>query len=128
MRASRVLDILRVVRIIWACVTLPISTRPVTQYIITRRDLPRGFLAAQVAHAAGSYGKHPEGTYVVVLGVESQEALEALGRELERSGVGFTRVLEPDPPWNGQLTAIGCDLVHDRTPVRKVVASLPLLR
>jgi len=65
---------------------------------------------------------------VVVLGVESQDALEALGNELERSGVGITRVREPDAPWNGQLTAIGCELVNDRTAVRKVVSQLPLLK
>jgi hypothetical protein len=116
------------VRRLRACVSHPISTRPVTQYIITRADLPKGFLAAQVAHAAGSYGRHPEGTYVVVLGVEDQAALEALGSELERSGVGITRVHEPDAPWNGQLTAIGCELVTDRATVRKVVSSIPLLK
>lgn len=81
-----------------------------------------------MAHAAGSYGKHPEGTYVVVLGVKDEAALAALAGKLESSGIEHTQVREPDAPWCGQLTSIGCSLVVDRSVVRKVVSSLPLLR
>ena len=105
-----------------------INTRPVTQYIITRADLPHGFQTAQVAHAAGCYGKHPEDTFVVILAVENEAALAALSSKLEEAKVEHTQIREPDAPWCGQLTAVGCGLVNDRTPVRKVVASLPLLR
>jgi hypothetical protein len=127
-RISASLDKKRPVRILGACIALPINARPVTQYIITRQDLPKGFLAAQVAHAAGSYGKHPDGAYVVVLGVRDEKALEALAAKLWDSGVEHVQVREPDAPWCGQLTSIGCALVEDRSSVRKVVSGIPLLR
>ncbi len=85
-------------------------------------------MAAQTAHAAGSYGKHPEGTYIVILGVENEAALAALASKLEGAGIEHTQIREPDAPWCGQLTSIGCGLVEDRSVVRKVVGTLPLLR
>lgn len=107
---------------------LVINTGCPTQYIVTRRDLPRGFLAAQVAHAAGSYGKHPPETHVVVLAVENEAELRRTAERLSSAGVGCLPIHEPDEPWSGQMTAIGCALVNDRQLVRKVVSSIPLLR
>jgi len=45
---------------------------PYSHYVIVRRDLPRGLLAAQVVHAAGesSPGGIPEGTHAVVLAAD----------------------------------------------------------
>jgi hypothetical protein len=100
----------------------------VTQYIVVRRDLPIGVLAAQVAHAAGSYGKHPPEAHVVVLAVDGEPALRRAAERLQAAGVGHTPIHEPDEPWGGQMMAVGCSLVTDRTPVRKAVSELPLLR
>jgi hypothetical protein len=81
-----------------------------------------------VAHAAGSWGKHPPETHVVVLSVSDESALRDLSRKLDVAGVEHEVVVEVDPPFAGQATCIGCSLVRDRRPVRKAVASLPLLR
>lgn len=93
-----------------------------------RRDLPVGFLAAQVVHAAGesSPGDLPCGTIAVVL-VASPEELEALERRLAREGIAHVAIREPDAPWNGMLTAIGIAPVTDRTRIRALTSSLPLL-
>lgn len=108
-----------------------------TQYIIVRRDLPRGTMCAQVAHAAGesfvltyprssvkeqpaseqdvrgvggsspSAGANPLHTIVVVLGVRDEARLLRLERRLLRGGVSHVAIREPDEPYHGALTAIG---------------------
>ena len=92
-----------------------------------RSDLPRGFQAAQVAHAAGSFGLHPPETHVVVLSVPDERTLRDLSKRLDVAGVDHKLVVECDVPFDGQATCIGCGLVYDRRPVRKVVSNLPLL-
>lgn len=104
-----------------------IDAGPPTQYLVVRDDLPRGFQAAQVAHAAGSFGQHPPETHVVVLSVPDEPALRDLARRLDEAGVDHKLVVEVDVPFDGQATCIGCGLVRDRRPVRKVVSNLPLL-
>lgn len=95
---------------------------------MVRSDLPLGFLAAQVAHAAGesSLGVKP-GTNVVVLAVPSEGALYAVYNRLVMASVRCTLITEPDPPWNGAATAIGLEPVADRKPLRRVLQHLPLL-
>ena len=102
---------------------------PLTQYIITRRDLPLGTIAAQVAHAAGSGSeRHPDGTYVVVLSADTEESLRRVAAALHENDVAHTEVCESDAPYAGQLMAIGLELVRDRSLARKVLSCLPLLR
>jgi hypothetical protein len=43
--------------------------------VIVREDLPKGFLAAHVAHAAGESGPAPPGSIAVVLGVPGEPEL-----------------------------------------------------
>ena len=93
-----------------------------------RSDLPRGVQAAQVAHAAGAYGPHPPETHVVVLAVPDEPSLSKLADRMVAAGIPHRLVDEPDEPWNGQSMAIGCELLTDRSRVRKVVSQLPLLR
>lgn len=96
---------------------------------MVRRDLPFGPMVAQVAHAAGSGSdRHPEGTYVVVLGVDSEGALLDVCARLSAAGVRHTQVVESEGDLAGQCTAIGLELVRDRAPARRVLSSLPLLR
>lgn len=96
---------------------------------MVRKDLPLGFLAAQVVHAAGesSPGNLDPGTNAVVLEVENESALVALERQLQRAGVCHVSIREPDPPWDGALTAIGLVPLTDRSVVKPILSKLPLL-
>lgn len=98
--------------------------------MIVRADLPVGFLAAQVVHAAGesSPGNLDRGTNAVVLAVRSEAELAALARKLALAGIPHTVIDEPDPPWNGQLTAIGLVPTADRAAVKPLLSCLPLLK
>lgn len=100
-----------------------------THYVVVRRDLPLGFLAAQVVHAAGesSPGNLSEGTNAVVLQVAGERELVELAAALAAAGVEHRLIREPDAPWNGAATAIGCVPIADRAIARRVLATLPLL-
>lgn len=100
-----------------------------THYIVVREDLPLGFQAAQIVHAAGesSPGNLNSGTNAVVLGVDSEAALYLLQRQLARAGVPHVAVTEPDTPWDGALTAIGIVPLADRSIVKPILSKLPLL-
>ncbi len=79
-----------------------------SHYIIIRDDLSIGDLAAQVTHAAGesSPGNLPEHTIAVVLGVNPQE-LEDVSAILTKHDIAHRRIVEVDPPFCGQLMALG---------------------
>lgn len=96
--------------------------------MIVRADLPVGFLAAQVVHAAGesSPGNLDPGTNAVVLAATPGQ-LADLERRLARAGVPHVAIREPDEPWCGALCAIGLEPVQDRAAVRPLLSSLPLL-
>lgn len=85
-------------------------------------------LAAQVTHAAGESAGCPTspGTYAVVLQAP-QDRLEALERLLEAQGVPFRAIRESDPPYSGELMAIGLQPAR-KDQVQKYVSNLPLLR
>jgi hypothetical protein len=90
--------------------------------------LPKGVLAAQLIHAAGSSSdRHPDGTYVVALAVEDELQLYALADKLTEHEIAHALVVEADAPYEGQAMALGIEPVEDRTAVRKVVSSLPLI-
>lgn len=98
--------------------------------MIVRADLPLGFLAAQAVHAAGesSPGNLPRATNAVVLAVKDEAALAALARRLALAGIAHVVIDEPDPPYLGQLTAIGLVPTADRALVKPLLSSLPLLK
>ena len=83
----------------------------------------------QAAHAAGesSPGNLPAGTNVVLLGVPDEAALEQLAKKLRAGGLTITRIEEPDPPWNGQLMALGI-APGRREVLQRHLSSLPLLK
>ena len=96
--------------------------------MIVRRDLPLGVLAAQVVHATGSSSdRHPPGTYVVELAAGGEQHLEQIAEMLQAHGIPHERVVESDEPYSGQTMALGVEPVYDRSGVRKVLSSLPLL-
>jgi peptidyl-tRNA hydrolase len=102
---------------------------PWTHYVVVRDDLPLGVLAAQIVHAAAESwpGGLPPGTRAVVLAARDEEHLLALERQLVRDGIGHVAIHEPDPPWHGQLMAIGMVPVVDRQPTKHVTGRLRLL-
>ncbi len=86
--------------------------------MVVRSDLPFGVQCVQLLHAAGesSYlelgGQYrhwplPVGTRAVALSAPNQAALEALETELRSAGIAHAAIREPDPPYLGQLLALG---------------------
>lgn len=63
---------------------------------------------------------------MVVLAARDESHLRGLEVALRDAGVDCTLVVESDAPYDGQATAIGCALVRDRAPTRRVLSSLPL--
>ena len=86
-----------------------------THYIIVRRDLPLGTLAAMITHAAGESSAYYEdpydgrfrGAHAVVLGVDSEKALDRLADKLFDLDIPNVRIRESSYPWNGALMAVG---------------------
>lgn len=107
----------------------PSSVEPLTHYIVVRSDLPIGVLAAQLVHAAGesSSGDLKEGTHAVVLSVPSEMKLESVAARLDKAGLRFKRIVEPDMPWNGSLMALGI-VPGSRQELRRHLSDLPLFR
>lgn len=79
-----------------------------------------------IAHAAGesSTGDLDPGTYAIVLATKSEKELQDVLMVLEVNKVDFTPIYEPDPPWNGQLMAIGLKPIP-RNVGRKLLSCLP---
>jgi len=101
---------------------------PKTHFVIVREDLPKGFLAAHVAHAAGESGPAPPGSIAVVLGVPNEAELLAIDARLTARGVPHVLITENAGPYDGQATAIGVHPTHDRKTVGRVVSALPLVK
>jgi peptidyl-tRNA hydrolase len=101
---------------------------PKTHFVIVREDLPKGFLAAHVAHAAGESGPAPPGSIAVVLGVPNEAELLAIDVRLTARGVPHVLIYENAGVYDGQATAIGVAPTHDRKKVGKAVSSLRLVR
>jgi hypothetical protein len=86
-------------------------------------------MCAQITHAAGeSIEKElPPGTNAVVLECENETQLRGIAKKLSLAGIPHIPIQEIDPPWNGQMTAIGCVPLNDRSVIKKILSSLPLL-
>jgi peptidyl-tRNA hydrolase len=86
-----------------------------THYIVVRKDLPVGVMAAMVTHAAGEsaslyqdrYDGRFRGATAVVLEVEDQDGLEKAVGKLFNAGVPYVTVYERGGPYDGQFMAIG---------------------
>lgn len=96
--------------------------------MLVRDDLPRGFLAAQVVHAAdeSAPGRLDTGLNAVVLAVPDESALSAIADRLAREGIVHRCITEPDAPYFGQLTAIGLRPAT-KEALRPYLSSLRLL-
>lgn len=100
-------------------------------FIILRRDLPLGVALAMTTHAAGESAfltwKLPSDTTAIVLGVDSEEDLIILADKLADAGIEQSLITESDPPWNGQLMAIGI-VPGERSSISPLLAHLRLLK
>jgi hypothetical protein len=99
-------------------------------YVIVRGDLPHGVQVAQTIHAAGESCEGPlsSGTFAIALSARSESLLEDLAIRLREAEVPHTVIREPDPPYDGQLMAIGIRPTRERDRIRRITSSLPLVR
>ena len=107
----------------------PPKTDPWTHYCLTRNDLPPGTQAAQLIHAAGesSPGDLPPHTHAIALTCKDERELEDISFLLFQAGVRHTRIIEDDPPYTGQLMAIGIP-PQRRSQLKRLLSRQPLLR
>lgn len=61
-----------------------------------------------------------------MLAVPSLGALTHVHRRLVEAGIDCILIEEPDPPFNGDATAIGC-FPLPRKKIRRILSGLPLL-
>ena len=122
------LTVNQIVGIVGTCSTIIDSQSPYTHYVIVRRDLPIGLKVAQVVHAAGeSSPRMPTGTIAVVLETEDEQGLKEVQKSLESSDIRHKSIIEGEGEYEGQLMAIGLEPTRDRSRIKKVTSSLPLL-
>lgn len=101
------------------------ATSFLTHYVIVRRDLPLGSLAAQIVHAAGESSLGPDlppDTRAVVLAAKNELHLVKIEYELIQHGIPHRAIREPDQ--NDELMAIGIVPVADRSIVKPVTKKL----
>ena len=96
--------------------------------MIARSDLPFGFQAAQIIHAAGesSPGNLSPGTFAIALSARDEAHLRELAAILEARGVDHHLIIESQAPYTGQATAIGV-APGPRNELRRHFSSMPLL-
>lgn len=92
-----------------------------------RSDLPKGVLAAHVAHAASEASGHGP-TRVVVLEAGNEVDLRRIAAALEERSRAHALVVEDAGLFDGQATAIGICPTVELDELRKVVSALPLVR
>lgn len=92
-----------------------------THYIIVRRDLPLGVLAAMVCHAAGESGATYErkegwryddstafsGATAVILEAKDEKHLRQISAYLDEVEIAYKTVHESGGEYSGQLMALG---------------------
>lgn len=115
----------------WACSPREESCELDSQpyhYIVIRRDLTPGQALAQATHAAGESGPATAGTHAVVLAAEDETHLLALSQALRSAQIQHHQIFEPDPPWSGQMLALGIRPGPRTRALRRIVGSMPLWR
>lgn len=87
-------------------------------------------MCAQIVHAAGESAipDLPPNTNAVVLDAVNETNLRQLAKKLQLAGIPHTVIQEVDPPFDGQVTAIGIVPLEDRSQIKKFVSSYGLLR
>lgn len=93
-----------------------------------RADLPFGAQAAQLIHATGQslIEQHPAGTYAIALHARDEASLRALSARLTAGKIAHKLIIEEDPPYAGQATAIGI-MPTERRRLKPFLSSLALV-
>jgi peptidyl-tRNA hydrolase len=105
-------------------------------YIIVRRDLPLGVLAAMITHAAGEsaalYSDPEDGRFrhaiAVVLEVKTEEDLLEANEYLFSNNIQRVLVKESGGPYDGQYMAIGLVPLERNERVRGLLDSFQTLK
>lgn len=63
----------------------------------------------------------------MALHATNEQQLEDIAVQLDRAGIYACRITESDPPYTGQLMAIGI-VPCQRDTVRKILSNLPLVK
>lgn len=86
-------------------------------------------MVAQTIHAAGesSPGNLPQNTHAVALAARDETHLLELEGTLLAAGIPHHSIREPDAPYLGAIMSIGIPPM-DRTPLRRYLSGLPLVR
>lgn len=86
-------------------------------------------MTAQIVHAAGESVQFeiPTGTNAIVLEVANEYTLRSIARKLQLSGIAHITIQEPDPPYGGQVTAIGVVPTTDKSKLKRILGELILL-
>lgn len=104
------------------------------QYTVVRADMDVGKSHAQSGHAAAEAGslytyltheRIPPHCFYVCLTAPNEEELLRLAAKLEGADIPHVVWREPDPPFNGGVTAIGI-CPQDRAKVARFTARYPL--
>lgn len=105
-----------------------IDVRPLefVHYCIVRADLSHGSQIAQIIHAANesTTQRLPSGSIAVALAAKDEMHLLMIVDALENAGIKHVVIKEND----GQAMAIGIEPTTDRTAIRKVTSSIPLVK
>jgi len=64
----------------------------------------------------------------VVLHTSSEAELRSLHAKLLSRNIGHVPIFEPDPPYLGQMTAIGFPPTRDRKSMKRLLGRLELLK
>jgi hypothetical protein len=70
----------------------------------------------------------PSGTIAVALEAQDEQGLRELQSTLKASQIPHIPIVEGEGSYEGQLMAIGVEPTQDRTAIRRITGSLPLVK
>lgn len=81
-----------------------------------------------IIHAAAESARGTvPGTFAIALAADGERDLLRLEERLARAGIPHSAFREPDPPYCGELMAVGIEPVMDRREVKRFVKRFSLL-
>lgn len=98
-------------------------------YVLIREDIPIGDMVAQTIHAAGESNPGGLSCYAVALAVPKEKLLD-IEKQLINNELLHVSIRETDPPYDGELMAIGIypTFRSKNKALRRIVSCLPLIK